>query len=105
MMFSDFIDDELSHRKAHEFRLHIAECKSCEEQLRQFTQSTRLIKLLPDQKAPSELWQKIETGVRIREGRKVLFFHLVEASHMLTSREKPLFALAYGASVGTPKWG
>ncbi len=87
-LFSDFIDGELSESRLEDFRQHLKICRACRKELERFTQARTLLKLLPEMEAPSDLWQVIESKVKLREMR-IIFFQSVGIYERLILEEKP----------------
>ncbi|MBM3238286.1 hypothetical protein FJZ31_18500 [Candidatus Poribacteria bacterium] len=88
-LFSNFIDDELSEEQIKDFRRHLKSCQACRKEFEGFRQSQTLLKLLPKKEAPLELWEKIETRVRLREVELVSFYQSVGIFERLGLEEKP----------------
>jgi len=105
-LFSDFIDGELSENQIEDFKNHLKSCKACREELEKFRQSQTLLKLLPKKEAPPELWEMIETRVRLREVELVSFYQSVGIFERLGFEEEPSSPVQiYGISFGMPRWG
>jgi len=104
-LFSDFIDGELSENQIEDFRSHLKSCKACREELGKFRQAQTLLKLIPKKEAPSELWGRIETRVRLRERTFVFFFQSAGIFERLGVEEEALPVPIYGISFGMPRWG
>jgi len=105
-LFSNFIDDGLSEKQIEDFRNHLKSCKACREELERFRQAQTLLKLIPKKEAPSELWGRIETRMRLRESELAFFFQSIRSFERLRIEEKLSSPThIYGISFGMPRWG
>ena len=100
-LFSDFIDDELSEEQSKALKNHLRSCEACSEELGKFRRAQSLLRLLPKEEAPSELWEAIELEVSPAEDRLIFFLQSVSASERFRPRRKPSAPVRiYGISFG-----
>jgi anti-sigma factor RsiW len=105
LILTDYIDGNLKGRALEELELHIRSCSSCHTLMEELRAAGKLLKAVPQQEAPSEVWHKILAEISAAPVRRyypgdVLIYlrhylsHLKPAVVIASAAVLLLFALA-----------
>jgi len=62
-LFSVYVDNQLDPKESKLVKEHLSDCRTCQEEWREFNRAVQITRSLPEIEPPSDLFQRVKEGV------------------------------------------